>query len=116
MKEAIPFQFEQESSLSVDDINQMYNAYINPGLSKIYQFFSFGKEIFTKAEGMYMFTRENKKILDMTGGLGVLNHGHNHPKILQARIKFQQEKRLLKRWQVNGLQKEWIDLHLIQKK
>ena len=57
-------------------------------------FFSFGKEVFTKAEGMYMYTREGKKILDFTGGLGVLNHGHNHPRILNARIKYQQDKRI----------------------
>lgn len=88
------FQFENESDLSVKQIRQMYDDFVNPGLSKLYQFFSFGKEIFTKSEGMYMYTREGKKILDFTGGLGVLNHGHNHPRILKARIKYQEEKRI----------------------
>ena len=88
------FQFEHESTLSLKEIKQMYDGFINPGLSKLYQFFSFGKEVFIKAEGMYMYTREGKKILDFTGGLGVLNHGHNHPRILEARIKFQKEKRV----------------------
>ena len=81
------FQFEKESDLSVNEIKVMYDDFVNPGLSKLYQFFSFGKEIFVKSEGMYMYTRDDKKILDFTGGLGVLNHGHNHPRILKARIK-----------------------------
>ena len=33
-----------------------------------------------------------KKILDFTGGLGVLNLGHNHPRLLKARINFQTNK------------------------
>ena len=88
------FQFENEAALSLKEIKQMYDNFINPGLSKLYQFFSFGKEVFIKSEGMYMHTREGKKILDFTGGLGVLNHGHNHPRILKARIKYQEEKRI----------------------
>ena len=56
------FQFENEASLSLKEIKQMYDNFINPGLSKLYQFFSFGKEVFIKSEGMYMYTREGKKI------------------------------------------------------
>ena len=88
------FLYEEVKNLEFKDIKKSYEDYINPGLSKLYQFFSFGKEIFETAEGMYMFTRNGKKILDFTGGLGVLSHGHNHPRILAARIKFQQEKRV----------------------
>ena len=33
---------------------------------------------------------KNKKILDITGGIGVLNHGHNHPDILKVRKKYNQ--------------------------
>ena len=41
-----------------------------------------------------MYTNNGKKILDYTGGIGVLSIGHNHPKILETRIKFQQNKRM----------------------
>ncbi|MCP4229564.1 MAG: aminotransferase class III-fold pyridoxal phosphate-dependent enzyme, partial [bacterium] len=47
----------------------------------------------TKAEGMYIFTDDGRKVLDFTGGIGVLNHGHNHPRILAARRAFMDEKR-----------------------
>ena len=33
------FQFEKESDLSVNEIKVMYDDFVNPGLSKLYQFF-----------------------------------------------------------------------------
>ena len=36
----------------------------------------------------------HKKILDFTGGLGVLGLGHNHEKIIESRIKFQEKNRM----------------------
>ncbi|MDP6958566.1 MAG: hypothetical protein QF645_07095, partial [Planctomycetota bacterium] len=36
----------------------------------------------------------NGKILDVTGGIGVLSLGHNHPRILNARIEFQKKKKM----------------------
>ena len=35
------FQFENEAGLSLKEIKQMYDNFVNPGLSKLYQFFSF---------------------------------------------------------------------------
>ncbi|HEY8590602.1 MAG TPA: aminotransferase class III-fold pyridoxal phosphate-dependent enzyme, partial [Naasia sp.] len=46
------------------------------------------------ASGCYITTRSGRRILDATGGIGVLNHGHNHPEILKARIAFQQANRM----------------------
>ena len=88
------FIFEEAINLDYKTVEKYYVKYINPGLSNLYKFFSFGRDIFTSSEGMYLYTNSNKKILDFTGGLGVLSHGHNHPRILNARIKFQQEKRV----------------------
>ena len=50
--------------------------------------------MFKKAVGVYIYTDSGKKIIDFTGGLGVLNHGHNHPRITNARIKFQEEEEI----------------------
>ena len=41
-----------------------------------------------------MYSSTGKKILDFTGGLGVLGLGHNHQEILKARIDFQKEKEI----------------------
>ena len=35
-----------------------------------------------------------KKIYDFTGGIGVLNHGHNNERILKARLNFAKDKKM----------------------
>ena len=39
---------------------------------------------------MYMVAETGRQILDFTGGIGVLNHGHNHRRVLEARRSFQE--------------------------
>ena len=56
--------------------------------------FGFGNDLASYSEGAYIFTKCKKKILDFTGGIGVLNHGHNHPRILKVRKKFQNDLRM----------------------
>ena len=80
--------------LDIDEVRDLYKKYVNPGIEKIFSSFSIGMDLFDKADGMYIYTRDGKKILDLTGGIGVLNHGHNDEKILKARIKYQNEKRM----------------------
>ena len=70
-------------------IYKYYEKYVNPGQKKQLCFFSHSKDVFLKGKGVYSFTDKQKKILDITGGGGVLNLGHNHPEILRERIKFQ---------------------------
>jgi Aminotransferase class-III len=51
-------------------------------------------ELLTIAEGCWICTRDGRRILDFTGGVGVLNHGHNHPRILAVRKKFAEQRRM----------------------
>ena len=53
----------------------------------------FNKIRIERAEGMYYIDQNDRKILDFFGGFGSLAFGHNHPKILAARIAFQNERR-----------------------
>ena len=53
----------------------------------------FHKVIIESAEGMYYIDRKGRNILDFFGGFGSLAFGHNHPRILKVRRKFQEEKR-----------------------
>jgi acetylornithine/succinyldiaminopimelate/putrescine aminotransferase len=46
-----------------------------------------------KAEGVYLFSPDGKKYMDMISGIGVSNIGHRHPKVVQA-IKDQLDKHL----------------------
>ena len=46
-----------------------------------------------KAEGVYLYSLDGKKYIDMISGIGVSNVGHRHPKVVQA-IKDQLDKHL----------------------
>jgi len=82
------YSLEDAEKLSISEIKNLYNEYVNPKQTKIFSNFPFGKDIFVKAKDMYIYTSNNKKILDFTGGLGVLNHGHNNSRIKNVRINF----------------------------
>ncbi len=85
---------EDCNNLSNNQVRDLYKKYINPSLEYIFGTFDLGHEIVDHAEGVWIYTKNNEKILDTTGGIGVLSHGHNHPKILQTRIQFQNQKRM----------------------
>ena len=94
MSEKKLYTVEEASNLSIDEIHQLYRDYINPNQTDIFASLPFGKDVFESAEGVHINSSDGKKILDFTGGLGVLGLGHNHPKILEARINFQKEKKI----------------------
>nr|WP_307248606.1 aminotransferase class III-fold pyridoxal phosphate-dependent enzyme [Catenuloplanes indicus] len=56
--------------------------------------FGFGRDLVEHAEGAWVYMRDGSRVLDMSGGVGVLNHGHNHPRIMAARARFAAERRL----------------------
>ena len=88
------YKISDIDSLTISEIKQLYKDYINPEQVNIYNAFDYNDDIFEKAEGVYIFTKDGKKILDLTGGLGVLNHGHNHKSIIKERIKFQKKNKI----------------------
>ena len=94
MKKAKIYSIEEAENLKINEVHDLYSNFINPNQTKIFSALPFGNELFNKAEGPFIYTHSGKKILDFTGGLGVLGLGHNHPEILKARIKFQEEKKL----------------------
>ncbi|MDC3030577.1 aminotransferase class III-fold pyridoxal phosphate-dependent enzyme [Candidatus Pelagibacter sp.] len=75
------------------DIKKLYSDHVNKGLTQILSKFSYNKKLVKNAEGIYIKLSDNKKILDVTGGIGVLNLGHNNTKILKARINYQKKKK-----------------------
>ncbi len=79
--------------LNINNIKKIYKKNISKTLVGILESFSFGNSLINKAEGQYIYNGE-KKILDFTGGLGVLNQGHNLKKVISERIKYQNEKRM----------------------
>ena len=83
------YSFNEAFNLDSADVKKLYKNYSNIKLPDIYYKFSFGKKIFSSAKGSFIYDRAKNKYFDFTGGLGVANFGHNHPKIIKTRIRFQ---------------------------
>jgi acetylornithine/succinyldiaminopimelate/putrescine aminotransferase/FAD/FMN-containing dehydrogenase len=87
--------------LAVDDVKKMtaeetgklFCTHMNPGQYHFLKLLGFHKVIIERAEGMYYYDKEGRQILDFFGGFGSVGFGHNHPRILAVRQKFQDERR-----------------------
>ena len=96
-----PVQIAKPDLISVEDAKAMdvarmtdlFKAHINPGQLHFMKLLGFHKVKVERAEGMYYIDQNGRKILDFFGGFGSLAFGHNHPRILDARTRFQEEKR-----------------------
>jgi ornithine--oxo-acid transaminase len=84
---------EDAKALDIKTINDLFVAHMNPGQLHFMKLLGFHKIKIERAEGMYYFDQNGRKILDFFGGFGSLAFGHNHPRILEARRKFAEEKR-----------------------
>lgn len=88
------FSVQDCDRLDIATVHSLYREYVNSSRVDLLRTFEFGNEIAQTAEGCWITLRDGRKILDFTGGIGVLNHGHNHPRILKVRKDFQNDKRM----------------------
>jgi len=80
--------------LTAKQVHDLYRKYVSRSQVSLMTSFGFGRELVERAEGAWIWTRDGRRILDVTGGVGVLNHGHNHPRILAARRRFADRRRM----------------------
>jgi len=62
-------------------VSQLYTEnfpHMTPAWSRIFNF------VADHAEGSYIYTDDGRKLLDFTCGIGVVNTGHCHPKVVEA--------------------------------
>ena len=85
---------EDAENLKISEIQELYKKYISKSQVELIGSFGFGNDLVDYAEGSYIYLKDGKKIIDFTGGIGVLGHGHNHPRILKERKLFQEKKRM----------------------
>lgn len=81
-------------NLTVKDIKNLYADHVSSSQVKLLSSFEFGNDIAETSKGIFIYTKKGKKIYDFTGGFGVLNHGHNHDRIINARIDFQKKNKV----------------------
>ena len=88
------FSVDDCDNLTNKQVRELYKKHVNPSLEQLFGAFGAGHEEVESSEGVWIQTKNNGKILDVTGGIGVLSLGHNHPRILNARIEFQKKKKM----------------------
>ncbi|MFH2145420.1 MAG: aspartate aminotransferase family protein, partial [Candidatus Omnitrophota bacterium] len=94
MNSELFYKPEDVDKMDSETISRLTAEYINPGMVEIFKILGFDKFWGSRAEGAYITLADGRKILDMTGGSCVLGLGHNHPRILDVRVKMAKEKRL----------------------
>jgi putrescine aminotransferase len=80
--------------LTTKEVHDLYRRYVSRTQVSLMTSFGFGRELVEKAEGAWVHMRDGTRVLDLSGGVGVLNHGHNHPRILAARRRFAEARRM----------------------
>jgi len=88
------YAWHECTEFDIEKIQELYREYVSNSQVDLIGSFGFGRAVAVSAEGMYIYTSDGRQILDFTGGIGVLNHGHNHPRILAARIEYQKQKKM----------------------
>ncbi len=84
---------EEAKAMDLDQMTELFMNHLNPGQYHFMKLLGFHKVKIEKAEGVWYTDQNGRKILDFFGGFGSLAFGHNHPRILAARKKFQDENR-----------------------
>ena len=82
------FSIEDSEKLEIKEVHNLYKKFVNSGQVDLISKFGFGNDLVDKSEKNFIYTKSGKKIYDFTGGIGVLNHGHNNNRILKVREKY----------------------------
>lgn len=84
---------DDAKSMTLPRMTELFTKHLNPGQLHFMKLLGFHKVKIERAEGMYYYDHNGRAILDFFGGFGSLAFGHNHPRIVEARKQFQDEKR-----------------------
>jgi acetylornithine/succinyldiaminopimelate/putrescine aminotransferase len=84
---------EDAKAMSVEKMTDLFKTHYNPGQLHFMKLLGFHKIKIERAEGMFYYDQNGRAILDFFGGFGSLAMGHNNPRIIAARKKFQDEQR-----------------------
>ncbi len=84
---------EDAKNLDVARVKELFTAHLNPGQVHFLKLLGFDKILIDQALGMHYITKDGRRILDFFGGFGSVAFGHNHPRIVAARKRFQDENR-----------------------
>jgi len=87
-------RLEAIDGMSQKDIVELYRDHVSPGIAANLRILGWDRIKVVRAEGLYLHTECGRRILDFTASNNVMNHGHNHPRVLDARRKFRERQEL----------------------
>lgn len=96
-KESLPaglVSWQECENFDAAIVRDMYEATVGKSQVRALMLLGMAKESVAEAQGNTIITDSGRRILDMSGGVGVLGLGHNHPRILAARTEFQRRRRM----------------------
>lgn len=84
---------EDAKNLTVAETADLFCNHLNPGQYHFLKLLGFNEVLIDSAQGMYYTDKNGRKFLDFFGGFGSLALGHNHPRVVATRKRFQDESR-----------------------
>jgi len=84
---------EDAKRMSPSEVATLYRAHVNPGQVDMMRLVGCDRVGIREARGAVLVDGAGNAILDFWGGFGALALGHNHPRIVEARMRFQRENR-----------------------
>ena len=88
------FSINEVENLEIAEVKNLYKNHISKNSTNVLNYFPNGHHLTKSSQGMYIILEDGTKILDFTGGNGVLGLGHNHPRIQNVRKTFNQENKM----------------------
>lgn len=85
---------EEADDLGTGQVHELYRRYGNPNQVALMTSFGFGRDLVDHADGVWLHTRDGRRILDFASGAAGFSHGHNHPRIVAARARFARAHRM----------------------
>lgn len=99
---AVPVEEAEPPLMTLDDARRLskretydlFCRHINPSLGKMMNMLGFTGKRPVKAENTVITFDDGSEVIDFTAQFGIMNMGHNHPRILAARQAWAQERQL----------------------
>ena len=86
-------RLDEVENLSLAEVTRLFKAHVNPGQYHFLKLLGFHEVLLARAEGLHYIDRQGRMILDFFGGFGSVAFGHNHPRLVEARRRYEAEQR-----------------------
>ena len=83
MKDEGLFSLDEALALSRTEVRALHERHLNQPLAKEMALLDYDRR-FARASGAEIWDEKGVRYLDLLGGYGALNLGHNHPRVLEA--------------------------------